>query len=200
MKIDKQERIINAAMKEFVKSGFDKASTNEIVKEAEISKGSLFNYFMNKKDLYLFLIESSVKIVEQIYDDIDFNEQDLFKRIGQIGLIKLKIQKRYPLIFDFLKSLGDETAAEVKSEIDQMKGNILEDGLKRIYQNIDWSKFRDDIDPEKAIHILNWSMVGFAETQLEKLDSFENVGVQILDEWNSYAEILKHSFYKQGEE
>ncbi|NQD68578.1 TetR family transcriptional regulator, partial [Bacillus haikouensis] len=38
MNIDKQERIINAAMQEFVKAGFEKASTNEIVKEAQISK------------------------------------------------------------------------------------------------------------------------------------------------------------------
>ena len=200
LKIDKQERIINAAMEEFVKSGYDKASTNEIVKEAKISKGSLFNYFINKKDLYLFLIENVVKIIEQIYDEIDMNERDIFKRISQVGLIKLNIQKKYPLVFDFLKSLGDEEATEVKTDIDQITGNILDDGLKRIYQNIDLSKFREDVDPEKAIHILNWTMVGFAEVQLAKIGSFNNVGIELFNEWNSYSEILKRSFYKKGEE
>lgn len=58
--MEKQARIINAAMKEFVKSGYDKASTNKIVKEANISKGSLFNYFHSKKELYLYLIEYGV--------------------------------------------------------------------------------------------------------------------------------------------
>ena len=36
---------------EFAQSGFEKASTNEIVKRSNISKGSLFNYFNSKKDL-----------------------------------------------------------------------------------------------------------------------------------------------------
>ncbi len=200
MKIDKQERIINAAMKEFVKSGYDKASTNEIVKDAQISKGSLFNYFSNKKDLYLFLIEYAVKIIEQIYDEIDMNERDIFKRISQVGFIKLNIQKKYPLVFDFLKSLRDEEALEVKADTDQITGNILDNGLKRIYQNIDWSKLREDVDPEKAIHILNWTMVGFAELQIAKIETFENVGIELFNEWNSYTEILKRCFYKNGEE
>jgi len=200
LKIEKQERIINAAMKEFVNSGYDKASTNEIVKEAQISKGSLFNYFKNKKDLYLFLIENSMKIIEQIFEKIDMNERDLFRRIYQVGLVKLNIQKKYPLVFDFLKSLGDEKAPEVKSDIDRIRGSILDDGLNRIYQNIDWSKFREGVDPEKAVHILNWTMLGFAELQMAKLDSFHHVGMEIFNEWNSYSEILRRCFYKDGEE
>jgi TetR/AcrR family transcriptional regulator len=201
--IDKQERIINAAMQEFVKAGFEKASTNEIVKEAQISKGSLFNYFRNKKDLYIFLIENAVKILEQIYDQIDFNERDLFERLSQVGFIKLNIQKKYPLVFDFLKSIRTEEAVEVKGEIDQLIGNLLDDGLKRLYQNLDWSKFREDVDPEKAIQILNWTMVGFAEHQISKLGTFKNVesvGSDVINEWKRYADILKRSFYREGEE
>ena len=35
---EKQDRIINAALKEFALKGYDNASTNEIVKSSEISK------------------------------------------------------------------------------------------------------------------------------------------------------------------
>src|SRR5699024_12387316 len=81
LKSEKQEEIINAAIKEFVRSGFDKASTNEIVKEAKISKGSLFNYSHSQKDLYLYLIYYCNKISEHLYNKIDTEERDLFKRI-----------------------------------------------------------------------------------------------------------------------
>ncbi|WP_234970565.1 TetR/AcrR family transcriptional regulator [Aedoeadaptatus urinae] len=37
LKPEKQKQIINAAIKEFVRNGFEKASTNEIVKRANIS-------------------------------------------------------------------------------------------------------------------------------------------------------------------
>ncbi|MFN2781087.1 TetR/AcrR family transcriptional regulator [Bacillus sp. z60-18] len=200
LKPEKQERIVNAALTQFVQSGYEKASTNEIVKEAQISKGSLFNYFNNKKDLYLYLIDHALKIIDGIYDEIDLNERDLFKRLSQVGLIKLKIQQTYPLVFDFLKSIGEEQAAEVKPDIEQLMGNILDNGLNRIYENIDWSKFREDVDPEKALHILNWTMVGFAEAQIKKIKSFKNVGMEHINEWNSYSKILKRCFYKEGEE
>ncbi|WP_456276695.1 TetR/AcrR family transcriptional regulator [Bacillus sp. AK128] len=186
-------------MEQFVQSGYDKASTNEIVKEAQISKGSLFNYFNNKKDLYLYLIDYSLKVLEVIYDEVDMNERDLFKRISQIGFIKLGIQQKYPLVFDFLKSIQEEQSTEVKSEVERIMGGNLEDGLKRIYENLDWSKFREDIDPEKAFQILNWTMGGFAEIQTKNLSSFDTIGLDIINEWESYSSILKRCFYK-GEE
>lgn len=49
---EKRGRIINSALEEFSKNSFDKASTNIIVKNAGISKGSLFHYFKNKQELY----------------------------------------------------------------------------------------------------------------------------------------------------
>lgn len=196
LNIEKQKRIVNAAFKQFVQSGYEKASTNEIVKEAQISKGSLFNYFNNKKDLYLFLVDEALKIIDVIYDEIDMNEKDLFKRISQIGLIKLKIQRKYPLVFDFLKSISAEQASEVKSDMEHIMGDVLNTGLNRIYENLDWSKFREDVDPEKAFHILHWTMTGFAEMQMKNMGSFENVEMEIIHEWNSYSEILKRGFYK----
>ncbi|MDF1507953.1 TetR/AcrR family transcriptional regulator [Robertmurraya sp. DFI.2.37] len=200
LKSEKQVKIINAAMKQFVLSGYDKASTNEIVKEAQISKGSLFNYFYNKKELYVYLLEHALKIIDIIFAEVDVNERDLFKRISQIGLIKLKIQQKYPLVFDFLKSARLEQSLEVKNDVEQRLGNILDNALDRVYDNIDYSKFRDDIDPEKALHILNWTMLGFAEVQLKKIETFENVGLELMNEWDSYKDILRRSFYKEVEQ
>ena len=117
MESEKQERIINVALKEFARNGYDKASTNEIVKEAEISKGSLFNYFNSKKELYLFLLDYVTEMIEKIYAEVDWNETDFFERMRQIGLLKFKIYKKFPEAFNFLKALAHEDVAEVKSEI-----------------------------------------------------------------------------------
>ena len=40
---EKQDRFINAALQIFAKNGYKKASTDEIVKAASISKGLLFH-------------------------------------------------------------------------------------------------------------------------------------------------------------
>ncbi len=183
-------------MKEFVQSGFDKASTNEIVKRAKISKGSLFNYFNSKKDLYVYLIEYSVKVIEQIYEQIDLNETDFFKRMEKLGLTKLMIQRKFPLVFDFLLSLNQEESKEVMEEITQRIHPVSKDGMTKIYVNIDYSMFRDDIDLEKAIDIINWTMFGFGEKVGSQLKSFEGIGEEYLKEWEIYSTLLKNSFYK----
>ena len=62
LKPEKQEKILEAAIREFADKGFEKASTNEIIKEAGISKGILFHYFQNKKNLFLFVYDYSVEL------------------------------------------------------------------------------------------------------------------------------------------
>lgn len=197
LETEKQERIINAALKEFTLSGYDKASTNEIIKEAEISKGSLFNYFNSKKELYLFLFEYVNEIINKIYAEVDWKETDLFERLKQVGLIKFRVMKQYPQAFDFLKSVPNENSPEVKTEIDEIKNRFVEGGLGLSYKNIDFTKFRNDMDIEKMMNIITWTIMSFSEHQRSKVDSFGNITTEVLNEWDEYFNILKQCFYKK---
>lgn len=51
---EKQNRILNAAINEFAEKGYENASTNEIVKDAGISKGLLFHYFKIRSNYFYF--------------------------------------------------------------------------------------------------------------------------------------------------
>lgn len=199
LKPEKQKQIINAAIKEFVRNGFEKASTNEIVKRANISKGSLFNYFNSKKDLYLYLIEYSSKAIVNLNEEIDLSETDLFKRIERVALQKFYVQQKYPQAFEFLASTKQEESVEVKDIIKQRFNPIYNQAINKLYKDIDYSKFREGVDIEKAIEILNWTMFGVGEKGLKELFTFDDIGrfgEKYLEEWNVYAELLKYSFYK----
>lgn len=199
LKPEKQKQIINAAIKEFVRNGFEKASTNEIVKRANISKGSLFNYFNSKKDLYLYLIEYSSKAIVNLNEEIDLSETDLFKRIERVALQKFYVQQKYPQAFEFLASTEQEESVEVKDIIKQRLNPIYNQAINKLYKDIDYSKFREGVDIEKAIEILNWTMFGVGEKGLKELFTFDDIGrfgEKYLEEWNVYAELLKYSFYK----
>ena len=63
LKKEKQDRMINAALKVFSQYGYRHASTDEIIREAEISKGLLFHYFESKRGLYNFLYDYATKFV-----------------------------------------------------------------------------------------------------------------------------------------
>jgi hypothetical protein len=197
---DKQKKIINAALNEFVQHGYEKSSTIAIARDAHIAKGSLFNYFGDKKGLFEYLLDYSVNIINQLYDQIDLSETDLFKRLENIGLQKMNIQKEHPQIYDFLKAVGQEKSSKVKMIIDKKFSDVKETGLNKIYSGIDFSKFKDDIELEKAMEILNWTMFGFSERVLGEIDTFNNIdqfGEYYVKEWNKYAEYLKTLFYKR---
>ena len=61
----RKEKILDAALSEFSKNGYDNASLNSIIREAGISKGSLYYYFEDKTDLYVTVLKKSMAEVFQ---------------------------------------------------------------------------------------------------------------------------------------
>ncbi len=59
---EKQKSIMNSAMEEFVKGGYDKASVNNIVEKAAISKGSLFLLLQKQEKNFIYIYLNTVKI------------------------------------------------------------------------------------------------------------------------------------------
>jgi TetR/AcrR family transcriptional regulator len=195
----KQERIINAALKEFARSGYEKASTNEIVREADISKGSLFHYFNNKKELYLFLLDYVATVIDMIYEEVDWDETDLFERMKQLGAVKFRVYQQHPHAFDFLNAASKETSSEVKADIEKMSNEAISVGMEKSFKNIDFTKFRDDMDLEKMLNIISLTVLGLAEQQRKKITSFEAFEPEVLDVFDDYFTLLKRCFYREKE-
>ena len=117
-----QEYILNAAMKEFADKGFENASTNDIVKEANISKGLLFYYFKNKKYLFLFLYNFCINLyINEFYKKINMNEADIFMKSRQSSLLKLELLIKHPDIFVFIESVNRENSQEIRSALEPIK-------------------------------------------------------------------------------
>lgn len=196
----RREEIINAALKEFAAKGFDDASTNVIAKEAGISKSLMFHYVNNKKDFFLFLYDYCLEIIKKEYFDlIDLDEKDIFERLSNTYMLKVKVLKKYPWIFDFTKVVVFTDSEDVKKELDERRKNLDEYSLMNFYGDIDISKFRDNLDVEKSKQLIYWAIGGYANKILEEIRNDENyvanyekIGV----EFNGYLNELRKSFYK----
>lgn len=53
---EKRKVIIDAAIEEFAEYGLENASTNRIVANSGISKGSFYQYFEDKQDVFMYLL------------------------------------------------------------------------------------------------------------------------------------------------
>ena len=153
--IEKRDKIINSAMKEFTTNTFQKASTNIIVEDAGISKGLLFHYFGSKEKLYKYLEYFSIKVTtEGIVNQLNWEQKDIFLRLKEISMIKFKILQRYPYLADFsLMVFQDKTIEEIMHTNPDFPLELY----SQIYSyNIDYSLFKEDIDIKRAIDIIRW--------------------------------------------
>lgn len=196
----KQNRILNAAMKEFNLRGYKNASTNKIVKEASIGKGMLFHYFHSKKELYLYLYDYSVEtLMNEFYGKIDLSEKDILKRLRQVIVMEFALIGRYPDMLDFVKSAYFEESEEVKDELDIKNRNYIANGNSKILQDVDVSRFKENVDKDRAIHVIMWTLEGLSarEREKSKVSSLNKLNYDdFLAELDSYLDLFKSTFYK----
>ncbi|WP_236900348.1 TetR/AcrR family transcriptional regulator [Clostridium pasteurianum] len=182
---------------------YKNASTNEIVKKANISKGLLFHYFSSKKKLFLFLYEYSKDIfLNEFYNKVNYDETDIIKRWKQIVTLEMELIQKYPVLYDFMLTSSADDSKEVKQELENQMKSILEDSYIRLFSNIDTSKFKDGVDAKRISQIIFWVAQGFSNRELEYLKrdpvyykSHINMD-DIVKEFELYLEMLKDAFYK----
>ncbi|MEK3889143.1 TetR/AcrR family transcriptional regulator [Bacillus sp. FSL K6-3431] len=202
--ITKQKRIINAALKEFTEKGFEMASTNQIVKDAGIGKGMLFYYFNNKKDLYFYLIDYCIDITEQKYlKFIDTSERNVFERLKNISNVKLEFLMKYPNAINFLATIFLKNFDQIDPKLKSRIETLQEKSHAKIYGNIDFSLFRQDIDAEKTFKLIQWSFHGYEEEVKHRLRDQDMNSIHFeayFEEFFDYLDMMKTCFYTKGED
>ena len=195
---EKQNKIINAATSEFAHKGYKNASTNEIVKVAEISKGIIFHYFKNKKQLYLFLYDYLMEVmVAEYFEKPWLEDRDFLERMKKASITKLELFRKYPLIFKFFLTAYSETDPEVRVELEERKQSVIDSNLPNVYQNVDLSNMREDIDHQKALKLIVWALEGYANSKVHDFKAMdEQEFSDMVTELGTYLEILRKSFFK----
>ena len=106
---EKRQRIISAVMNEFSSSATEKVSINRIIKAANISRGSFYQYFDDKVDLVEVLVktfadisvEGGRKALEYSNGDIFYTYEKLFDIIADFGRDK----KQKMILKNLMKNL-----------------------------------------------------------------------------------------------
>lgn len=119
----KRERILEAAVREFAARGYGKASVNTIVAEAGIAKGSVYQYFRNKEDLFLHLADRFVLLVKDaVRRAAAAPATDFFGQVRQVFLAGIGFLREEPAFFRFyLRILSDEEAPRREELISRVR-------------------------------------------------------------------------------
>lgn len=145
LKREKQDRMINAGLKVFAKYGYRHATTDDIVKEAGISKGLLFHYFTNKVGVYVFLMDYSVRfLLLELSRTVKKDTDDFFELYKQIENGKLQVLKNYPYMQAFLDKAFEEVCIEALEECEEQKA-AYESKLEEYYLQVSACEFKNGI-------------------------------------------------------
>jgi len=70
---ERQQRMLEAALSEFCRTGFHKANVDEIARIASVGKGTLYRHYENKEGLFLSVFEMVIqRLQEFIHERADF--------------------------------------------------------------------------------------------------------------------------------
>lgn len=193
LKKDRQDRMINAALKIFAMNGYKHASTDDIVAEAGISKGLLFHYFTNKLGLYTFLYDYSVRFMAlELSTGTGGEEDDFFVLLKKIEGAKMQVLRKYPYMQQFIDSIRYENVKEALYATEEKK-NVLAEAQTAVLDRADLSRFKPETDVARLKKMIGYTVRGMmTESFLE--NSFHPDMMN--EEINAYFTMLKKLTYK----
>ncbi len=187
---DKRLRILKAAKKEFSRVPLDKAIIANIVKDAEIPRGSFYQYFENIEDLFLYLLQYMYGIDKKKFSRyLKETNNDVYEAL------KLRFSNT-------IERLANEENRQFRLNIISTIFNDSsrdENFAKQIVQpdtDIDVSYFPMEIQNSMYSSYLADAVQMIGKSCLDKFLSKAATEEEIIDDYNSYIDRIKVSFTK----
>lgn len=180
---EKQEKIMRSAIREFLTHGFEKGNVGDIAKNAGVAKGSMYQYFENKKELFLFSVRWSLEFFMKknekylimqdkemdIFDFLYNNAKNSWYQMTEERDIVIFMQD---IFLGKYSSLTDESMAYIIKLSDEYLLNLIRDGKNN-------GSIRKDIDD----NILSLFITGVSFKIKEYLmNRARSLGEDIVDE------------------
>ena len=210
-----KESILRAAISEFGRVGYESASTNEIVKKANVSKGLLFHYFTSKEKLY---IACQLHVMEEygqhMHNNSDYTSPDFFDRILENLYIKMEYGRKNPEFLAFINRALFTDAKENPLERSEAENYILKnmkgpdknvassaEEIKHfLFDGTNTELLKDDVDLMKLFVYTRQILESFWERFASKHNNDGYAMVQNIGDYFKEAEdllsLLKYGAYK----
>lgn len=197
---DKKQKIISVSISEFAKYGYTDSSTNRIVKDSGISKGSLFKYFESKEDLYFYLLDFVTgELNAYLNQKLGTLSTDLFERVIQYSELEfswyIQNPEKYRLILKAFSKNDTDIYRKTEARFNYTGQNIYYSALENVdTKPLSWNK-------RKVVDVLKWFLQGFNADFIERTEvqngnelEINQIRNEYVNHLTDYMEILKKGF------
>lgn len=99
-----KRKIFETSLKLFAEKGYENTSIEEITATVGVAKGTLYYHFSSKEQIFDFLVEEGIKLLQNSVDIKTSKYENYIDKIKAIVLIQIKIVNKYKDIITILLS------------------------------------------------------------------------------------------------
>lgn len=99
-----KRKIFETSMKLFAEKGYDATSIEEITATVGVAKGTLYYHFSSKEEIFNFLVEEGMKLLQNSIDIKTAKLTSYIDKIKAVVLIQIKIVVKYENLITILLS------------------------------------------------------------------------------------------------
>lgn len=198
-RLRRREEIINAAEKVFARDGYENASMNEIAKNADFSKRTLYQYFENKKDLYLTVALRLYRSLLTYFENLSFNQTTGYERIKEVFVAYYQFYKENESIFRIIYDIGkvrQKTTNPKLNEFLKVDEVVFKNLQSLIISGQKDGSISKNLDAVLVARSLIFLLTGFFNQLTVTGGSYTSHIDVDMDEFSSYVLNLLHSCLK----
>ena len=166
---EKQLAIVNAGYRVFSQNSYKKSPMSEIAEAAGISKSLLFHYFVNKRELYLFLWEKAADLTLKYLNAYRcYEPTDLFDMMERGMRAKFRLMERYPYMAAFTVKAFYEKDPEIRPAIMQSYQRHFDRKAKAALSELDPADFVPGLDLQMMHREMYWAAEGYLWEMLQR--------------------------------
>jgi AcrR family transcriptional regulator len=154
---DKRQSLVNLALEEFANRDYDKASISKIVAKVGIAKGSIYQYFANKQDLYFYLVGLAAEKKKEFLAGLltEATDVPVFTHLQKLFLAMLEFQQQYPLMAKLGNRILNVNSPLPKELLEKTRTAAQKQFSDLFEQRQATGEIRADVDPKAAGFIMS---------------------------------------------
>jgi len=156
-KADRKERereirrkdIIGAAERLFFADDYENVTMNDIAKEAEMARGTLYQYFKNKDDIHAAIAIRAAKMIGETFQELLNKDQTGIEKVRSICEFYYDFYKKYPGYYKAYYHAGmfDLKGSPTLDQLRQIRKNSFQEAVNAVKVGMEDGSIRENLDP-----------------------------------------------------
>lgn len=115
--MNKKELVISSARKLFTEYGYKKVSMDEIAKESNVTKKTIYTYFKDKESMFKYFIDEEIMHMKDLVEKVRKSDKPFIDQISEALYKVLSYRNSSKMFNNLLKDLKKEKSLKIEEFI-----------------------------------------------------------------------------------